>query len=502
MFELLSPREMGMADRLTIESGTPGIELMEVAGGRVAEAAEKLADERRSVTILCGPGNNGGDGFVAGRLLARSGYSVDMRLLGDPERLSGDARLAYEAYAGAVLPVDVSDLFLLKPAEAIVIDALFGAGLDRALQGHAAEVVSSLNRTCLDILAVDLPSGVDGATGATPGPAIRARMTVTFFRKKPGHLLYPGRSHCGEVSVTNIGIPDKVLSEIGSRAWQNEPEVWLSHWSGPGEQGHKYDRGHAVVVSGPASQTGAARLAANAALRSGAGLATVASEPSAVLVNAAHLTAVMLKSIKGPDELADLLTDQRLNAVVIGPGAGTVPETAQKVGVILQAGPLAVLDADALTIFKDHPGALFAQIRRAPGEVVLTPHSGEFSRLFPEEMGMDRLAAARVAAGLSGATIVLKGADTVVAAPDGRAVINCNAPSWLATAGSGDVLAGIISGLGAQGMPGFEAAAMGVWMHSEAGRSAGPGLISEDLLPALRLVIARLYGHRTDIKRS
>lgn len=501
MNELLSPIEMASADRATIDAGTPGIQLMETAGAAVAAAAECMAAGRR-IVVLCGPGNNGGDGFVAGRLLSEKGYEVDVRLLGDAERLSGDARLAFESFGGPVSAVDGAHLKSLSPAETILIDALFGAGLDRPLVGPAAAIVEAVNGTGVDVLAADLPSGIDGASGLAPGPAINAHSTVTFFRKKPGHVLYPGRSHCGEVTVADIGIPRTVLDKIRPLSFENGHDLWFRHWRSPEVEGHKFDRGHVVTVSGPASQTGAGRLAADAALRAGAGLVTVACEPSAVLVNAAHLTAVMVKSAKGAEGLADLLSDRRLNAVVIGPGAGVAPETAKKVGVVLKSGAFCVLDADALTAFKDHPGALFAQIRRSGGEVVLTPHAGEFSRIFPDEVAADRLTGARAAAALSGAIVVLKGPDTIIAAPDGRVAINTNAPPWLATAGSGDVLAGIIAGLGAQGVPGFEAASMAVWMHGEAGRQAEPGLISEDLGPALRPVIAGLYGRRADIKRS
>ncbi|MEW5422550.1 NAD(P)H-hydrate dehydratase [Amorphus sp. 3PC139-8] len=505
--ELLTPEEMGRADRYAIEAGTPGQALMERAGRGVADAVIRRHPPGARVAVMAGPGNNGGDGFVAARLLAAHGYLVRLGLLGDPEKLSGDAAWAASTWEGEIEPAGTG---IVAGAD-VVVDALFGAGLARAIEGRAADLVRAINACGADVVAVDLPSGVSGRSGRVLGWAVRAGATVTFFRKKPGHLLFPGRGLCGSVELVDIGIPDAALGKIAPTAFYNAPELWRAAWHAPRVDGHKYARGHAVVVSGPMAQTGAARLAAGAALRAGSGLVTVASPPNALMVNAAHLTAVMVRAIDGAEGLAALLSDRRLNAVLIGPGAGVGEGTAASVEVILGgedrspgAHRAVCLDADALTSFADRPERLFQAVQEWPDRpVVLTPHEGEFARIFPDLAANDeavddaapsKLDRARMAAARSGAVILLKGADTVVVAPDGRAAIADNAPAWLATAGSGDVLAGIVTGLLAQSLPAFEAASMAVWLHGEAGRHAGAALIAEDLAPALKSVIAGLVG--------
>lgn len=506
MIELLTPAEMGRADALAIAGSVPGIELMRRAGLAVADACSRMAGHSGQVLVLAGSGNNGGDGFVAAKVLRQRGYRVEVLLLGDPGRLSGDAALAFSEMQAARLTAGIlsQDTLDRVPGQAsVVIDALFGAGLSRPIEGVAGEAIDRVNGSGVPVLAVDLPSGVNGASGEAMGPAIRASRTVTFFRLKPGHLLLPGRQLAGRVEIADIGIPASALDEVhGSEAgktWRNDPALWGPAFRPPCLDGHKYARGHAVVVSGPALSTGAARLAAGAALRAGAGLVTVATPPSAALVNASHLTAVMVRSFRGSGGLAEMLADRRLNAIALGPGAGVSEET-RALALTCLAGERAVLlDADAITSFTAEVEALAGALSRRTGaraaDVVLTPHDGEFARLFGESaVGASRLARARAGAQASGAVVVLKGADTVVAAPDGRAAINDNAPAWLATAGSGDVLSGIVTGLLAQGLDGFDAACAGVWLHGRAGALAGPALTAEDLEPALRQALAEFFS--------
>ena len=485
--ELLTPAEMGEADRAAIAGGTPGIELMEAAGAAVADEAARLCRSRGRVVVLCGPGNNGGDGFVAARRLVERGYRIELGLLGPREALRGDAKIAADRFAGAVRPASEVD----SGGADCVIDALFGAGLARDIDGEAREIVEKINafaRTGGPAIAVDVPSGLDGATGQVRGVAVEAASSVTFFRLKPGHLLEPGRSLCGDIRLVDIGIPASVLGTIAPKTFANSPTLWRGSLPRPEARSHKYARGAALVLSGPAHATGAARLAARAALRVGAGIVAIASRLDAAGVNAAHSTAVMVAPFAGVQGFEALLMDERRRAIALGPGAGAGAELRRFVAAALTrpaSGRTIVLDADALTSFSGEAARLAALIGRGGHGVVMTPHEGEFGRLFADAAGVDpagdKLARARSAARLTGAVVVLKGADTVVAAPDGRASIGWDLPPTLATAGSGDVLTGFVAGLAAQGMPAYEAASAAVWLHGAAARAFGPGLIAEDL---------------------
>jgi hydroxyethylthiazole kinase-like uncharacterized protein yjeF len=490
--ELLTTDEMASADQLTIAAGTPGFELMRAAGRAVADVANELAEDG-PILVVAGRGNNGGDGFVAAAELAAQGRDVAVILLCDRATLKGDAALAAKGWKGEVLPCDPS----LIGQPALIIDALFGAGLDRLVKGDPLVMINAINAAGVPVLAVDLPSGINGNSGAVMGGAINATETVTFFRPKPGHMLVPGRVHCGRLRVIDIGIADDVLERIAPKASENNPDLWADKFPLPKINSHKFSRGHAVVVSGDIAATGAARLSARAALRGGAGLVTVASPRDALAVNAGALTAVMVRPIDTTSEFAELIGG-KVNACVIGPGAGIGQRTRDFVAAILAAGRHVVLDADALTSFADAPERLFEMIvEHRDAHVVMTPHEGEFSRIFKsldgEDKAQSKLERVRLASQKSGAVVLLKGPDTVVASPDGRAAIAANAPPWLATAGAGDVLAGIIGALLAQGAPPYEAACIGVWMHGEAGSEAGPGLIAEDLTEVLPAVFRRLF---------
>jgi hydroxyethylthiazole kinase-like uncharacterized protein yjeF len=492
MLELLTTEEMAEADRLTVAGGTPGMTLMENAGRAVADAAARLQATR--IAVVTGPGNNGGDGFVAARHLAERGYRVRLCFVGDRKRLKGDAAQAADRWPG---PVEEASPGSLSDCEAIV-DALFGAGLDRDVGGLPRAMIDAMNAADAPIVAVDLPSGINGTSGSIMGAAVNASRTVTFFRRKTGHLLLPGRLNCGAVEVADIGIPEGVLDKIKPRAFANAPAFWCASFPRPDSRGHKYTRGHVVAVSGGASTTGAARLAARGALRAGAGLVTIASPREALAINAAESLAVMVRPIDGPAELGEFVSDRRRTAVVLGPGGGVGSAMREQVLATLASAASVVLDADALTSFAEHQDLLAGTIRKRPGPVVLTPHQGEFSRIF-NDMFEDhnpnsKLDKTRLAAEFCGAIVVYKGADTVVAAPDGRATIAENGPPSLATAGSGDVLSGVICGLMAQGMPAFEAACAGVWLHGDAASEFGPGLIAEDLPEMLPRVYRRLLA--------
>ncbi len=463
--ELLTPEEMARADALSPGLGVPGPVLMENAGRAVARAVRRRFRPCR-VLVLCGPGNNGGDGYVAARLLAEIGWPVAVAALAAP-RVGSDAAAAARRWRGPMAAFAPGE----AARAALVIDAVFGAGLARDVTGVAAETLARAPR----IVAVDVPSGVDGATGAVRGHASQAAMTVTFFRLKPGHLLLPGRDLCGEIVLADIGLPTAALEQVRARCWANGASLWRV--PSPSASGHKYTRGHVTVLGG-AAMTGAARLAAAGARRAGAGMLTIAATSGADIYRTGDAGVIVSEA-----SLPDLLADERRKVWVCGPGLG--PDEARRaLPALVAAGRDVVADADVFAAFAGDPDAL-------RGAAVLTPHEGEFTRLFGAP-GTDRVRAARQAAARTGAVVLLKGSDTVIAAPDGRAAINASAPPWLATAGAGDVLAGMIAGLLAQGMPAWDAAAAAAWLHGRAAALAGPGMLAEDLPAALPRALAEI----------
>lgn len=480
--EVLTIAEMAAADAFTIRNGLAAAQLMENAGRAVAEAIQERW-QPCPIVIIAGPGANGGDGWVIARLLAEAAWPVRIAFLGQKDQLDGAT--AHHAYlwTGPVEPAQPSAL----GDASLIVDALYGAGLNRPLSGTGLAMVEAMAAHPAPVIAADLPSGVNGDDGQVYGAAAEAALTVNFFRQKVGHFLVPGRFLCGEIITADIGVPDIAAKTV--QTFQNKPALWPNTVRAANLSGHKYTRGHALVAGG-AETTGAARLTARAALRSGTGLVTIAAPSAAWPIYAAQETAVMVKPFDNADGYEALLEDPRLSVLTLGPGLGLTPEARRLVEIAGGAGRKLVLDADALTLFADDPKALFEMTSSAPA-AVLTPHTGEFKRLFGD-LGGSKLDQARVAAAHSGAVVVLKGADTVIAAPDGRAAINAHAPPSLATAGSGDVLAGIITGLLATGASAFNAAAAGVWLHGEAGYQFGPGLIAPDLIDSMPGALARL----------
>lgn len=492
---ILSAEQMREADQLTIESGTQGIELMEEAGRVCAEAITKLF-KPQEVLVFCGPGNNGGDGFVIARHLEQWGWDVRVACEIGIEELGGDAATAAGRWHSVSNRKRLRRLRDVEfRASTLFIDAMFGTGLARDLDGHLADLIDRINASGRPIVAIDMPSGICAGTGRVLGAAIEADYTISLAALKRGQVLMPGRLHCGEIIVADIGISEDALKQVEAldpaKVFKNTPDIWEHAFPWPDPMGHKYTRGHLVVVSGPALSTGASRLAASAGLRAGAGLVTLVGDREALKEHAAHLTAIMLREAGDAKALTGLLEDSRKNAIVIGPGHGAGEATRQSVSAVLRSCRAVVLDADALTSFEGKSEVLFEAIK---GPTVLTPHLGEFGRLFgiSEDQEIDRLTQALAAAKRAGAVVVLKGPDTIIACPDDRVAISVNAPPWLATAGSGDVLSGMIGALLAQGMPPFEAACAGVWLHGEAANELGLGLISEDLPLVLPEVILGL----------
>lgn len=482
MHELISVEDMRAIDASAAHAGVATRTLMENAGRAVADAI-MVRFSPRAVAVLCGPGANGGDGWVCARILHEAGWPVAAHTLAPRDALRGDAADAAAHFHGAVHVLGAE-----TPAADLYVDALFGAGLSRPLDGAALHLAQDV--PAARIVAVDVPSGLDGDTGAPlGGVAFKAALTVTFVRKKPAHVLAPGRALCGEIVVADIGAPEAMVAARGLRLWENDPSLWLAQYPRPELATHKHARGHAICASGGATRTGAARLAARGALRAGAGLVTVLSPSEALAENAAHLTAIMLRA--GDSAEAFTAAAREAHAMVIGPAFGTGNAHWGRLKAVLETSPRCplVLDADALT--------LMAPVTHGLTEHdVMTPHVGEFRRAFPGIWSNtpSRIEAARAAAAYARCVVLLKGPDTVIAAPDGRAIVNTRGTPYLATAGSGDVLAGFVGGLIAQGMAAFEAAAASAWLHGVCAESFGPGLVAEDLPEVFPSVIRSLMG--------
>lgn len=486
MLELLTADEMLRAEQITIDSGTPSLTLMENAGLAVAEEVVRRFPRGSKVTICCGKGNNGGDGFVCARILRERGFQIRLGLLCKPEELKAEPKEMARRWDEAIEPLVPS---MLEGTE-VVVDGIMGSGLKGPVNGVVADIIQSVNDKKLPVVAIDMPTGIEMTHGSVQGIAFEAVATVTFFRKKTGQVLLPGKRYCGDVRVADIGFSPKVLADIAPQTFVNEPDFWLRYYPRMKPEGHKYDRGHAVVVSGPMESTGASRLGAATALRIGAGLVSLATSKAAFYINAAQLTSVMVSVFDGPASLGEILTnDPRQNAVLIGPGAGLSQESCDNVAAVLSSEATVIIDAEGMTTFEENPQDLFGMIQSRNAPTIITPHQGEFDRIFPELGNAEsKLEQAKRAAEISGAVVIFKGPITIISAPDRLSAVMGNAPPWLATAGTGDVLAGMITGLCAQGMSPFDAAAAAVWMHAELARAFGPGLISEDmpdLLPAL-----------------
>lgn len=480
---LLSVAEMQKAEQQAIKQGISGWQMMQVAGKGVAGLVMQYYDQRK-VLVLCGPGNNGGDGYVAAQALHEAGWDVQVKALGGA--LEGDAATAQKNYKGAYFSEAIESV----SDDTILIDALFGTGLTRAIDGEYRQIVEALAAKKLTVVAVDIPSGIHGDSGELMGAAIPAELTVTFGAKKRGHALYPGKEYCGRIFLVDIGIGEALESYKDIAVKENNPSLWLGKLPKPDALAHKYSRGSVLVRGGGRYQTGASRLAAIAALRAGAGAVTVAASHEAADIYAHHLTAIMLSPYANRQELARLFAEKRYGTLLIGPANGVDEDTQAAVLSAAATGKKLVLDADALTVFTGRASDL---IQKLPAETVLTPHEGEFSKLFGVALeATAKIERAEAAARMLGVVIVLKGTDTVIAAPDGRVAVNANAPATLATAGSGDVLSGIIAGLMAQGMSAFDAACAGVWLHAEAAGFVGRGLIAEDLPNLLPPVFDRL----------
>lgn len=493
-FELLTPKEMGQADQLAVISrGYESYHLMLNAAQAVGNVILEKYNNSQRVAVICGPGNNGGDGYAVAEFLKARGYQAICFSCGQP-RIGSDAHKAFADWSGTTLNIDA----LVFSEFDLIVDALYGAGLGRGLDEKTEALVKKINASGTPVVAIDLPSGIFGRDGSVHTIAVKATYTVTFFRLKPGHVCYPARAYCGDIILRDIGIMSDVLKDICPNTSVNLPKMWLHDWPVLDYDMHKYSKGHVVVFSGPAIMTGAARLAAYAAARSGAGLVTILSPQDALSVHESHLTSVMLKEMGSDANVLSFFQQRKVKTAVLGPGFGAMDRAFTLIKTILAKQDCLetiVLDADALTAIADKTDEIFELIKQSTVKVVLTPHEGEFRRIFPKiasKSNSPRIDKAREAALKSGATVVYKGADSMIASPDGRLSITVNGTPFLATAGSGDVLSGIMGGLLVQGMPVYEAVCAGNWMHAECGRQAGIGAIADDLITQIPSILQNL----------
>ena len=483
---ILSNKEMAKADLLTIESGISSLDLMFNAGKKVFDNLP--IQKGKKALFICGPGNNGGDGYVAADLLLKKGMEIDIYCPISKARESND-NLYYKQKLN-------NSLFVSKIKNitnyCYVVDALFGTGLSRTMSNDLISLVNNINQSKLDVYSVDIPSGINGDTSAVLGGAFNASKTITFFNKKKCHYLYPGKKHCGKIIVEDIGINTDVFEKIMPNIKKNDPSLWIKSFPFPVSSDHKYSRGMLVINTGPQFQTGAARLAGRSAMRVGAGAVTMVCDEETAKILEPQISVELLSVIKEKNDIQKLLKDKRVSCALIGPGNGVNDETKARTLMALAFVDHCVIDADAITCFETNPEELFIDTYT---HTILTPHEGEFKRLFGDKLSIieDKVLRCLEASKKAGSIVLLKGADTVIASPDGQVVINSSEEPYLATAGSGDVLAGIIASLvGEKKMRAFDAACAGAWIHSRLGELIGPGLIAEDLVDKIPYVIKEL----------
>jgi NAD(P)H-hydrate epimerase len=489
-YSILTAPQMRAAEQTAVLAGTPLIVLMERAGLAVAEQI-MARYEKRPTMVLCGPGNNGGDGFVAARHLSAKGWPVRVLLYGKLEELAPEAKIAASRWRGAVMTASAAAVDgVIEKGARLIVDALYGIGLKRPIAGEAAAMLQAVNRASLPVVSIDIPSGLNSDTGQIFGQTVAANLTVCFFRKKLAHVVMPGRMICGETVVVDIGIPDDGLKGLPLQISENHPDLWSGYFPQPRLNMNKYDRGHALVLGG-VEMTGASRLAALAAQRIGAGLVTITAPDSVRHIYAAAMTSIMVKPVEEGEgfsqSFGNILSDHRFNVAILGPGAGAHDGTKAAVYAALAANKRCVLDADAINVFTREADLLRTLLEPVHHQCIITPHEGEFERLFQRiiDPAKDKITRVRQAAAYLNCPVLLKGADTIVASPEGLVIVNANAPATLATAGSGDVLAGFVGGLMAQGVDPFIAGCMAAWLHGAVATEHGPCLIAEDLIAGL-----------------
>ncbi len=488
---LLSINQMYQADYETSQNGVSSWQLMKNAGKQIGKLSLKILrkNKNKRILILCGPGNNGGDGYIAAKYLQENNIKVDVFSFKKPKELKGDAKKAFDLWDNIVY----NKLHKKKMSRySLIIDSLFGAGISRPLNLKLQKIASWCEELSLNVLSVDMPSGINGDTGMPIGQTVfKANHTITFFRAKTGHKLFPGKEFCGQLHISQIGIKSKQLKNINVNVYNNEANLWKKMIPRRRWNKNKYDYGHAVIFSG--EMTGATKLASLSCLRAGAGLVTIMSPKKYEMAYRLFNPSLMILSSKFESEnTKNFLSDKRINALAYGFGSVPSVETKKQTLEILKLNKPTVLDAGSLTSFSSKPEILYKSCHT---KTILTPHSGEFERIFPQLRNITKLKSCQKASQLTNSVIVLKGADTIIAEPSGNTII-CSEPfsPWLATAGTGDVLSGLIASMLAQGLDCFHAAAAGVWIHNSAGKKIGPGLISNDLVKKLKQIIQKLHN--------
>ena len=496
MINILTSKQTKNLDILSIKNGVSLSNLMENAGEAsfdiiINQIIPNILNFNNKITILCGPGNNGGDGFVIAKKLCQKNFDVTVCSPFDKHKFNPTVKTKLKSCTFDIVNPSQK---LFKRAD-LIIDALFGVGLNRDINKELSYLIKLVNKEKKFVVSIDIASGLDSDTGEERPISINADHTISFQTPKPCHYLLPGKIKTGKLSIVQIGIPKKVFNNIKnlSKIYLNTMDLWKSHFPRPNEYDHKYSRGHLLVQSGDKFSTGASRLASLSALRVGAGIVTLASTDESAMINAAHLTSVMVKNINTKKDFIDFYNKRKVNAFLIGPGCGLTKYTKELSLVAIKTGLPVVLDADSISVFEDEPNELFSAIKKYNKNVILTPHEGEFKRIFKNSIG-SKISKASKASRESSAIIIYKGNDTIISSPNSHLAISDKTSPFLATAGSGDILAGICAGLLSQGMDAFMAACAGQWFHKKIGEISGPGMIADDMPGFIETFLPNILG--------
>jgi len=477
------PEEMRRFERLNFTK-KQSYEFMERAGHEVFKLIENNFTKKQSVIVLCGPGNNGGDGFVVARYLMEEGYKVKVYTFANKDNYIGDALEALKNFKGVIKALSFFNL----EKKALIVDALFGIGLKRKIKGRLKKIFQQIKKSNNPVVSVDIPSGISSSDGKILGSAIKATFTVTFHRKKAGHVLGDGKEFSGKLSVVDIGFSNKKMK---NRYIENSPHLWVKYFPWKKISGHKYSRGRVVVHGGQKEFTGATILSAQAALRTGTGSVKIICSKNTLQIYSLKFPSVLKTEINNIYQLEKFLKKEKITSILIGPGAGSNKKVKEIVKLILRKVKYAVIDADALTCFKNDLKSLYNLLDK---NKIITPHLGEFHRIFPTiKKKLNNVDKVLIATKLTKSNIVLKGSSTIIISYDKKIIINDHSSSELAVIGSGDVLSGLIVSLvGDKKMSPFLAGCAATWIHGDIAKKYGKGLIAEDIVKGIPAALKRL----------